>query len=62
VRERSFDLGLPVSSAWALVSSRMMRNKMRDATAAAPKVPARNVDVTVTTVVINLKPSASKVH
>jgi hypothetical protein len=39
-----------------------MRNKMRDATAAAPKVPARNVDVTVTTVVINLKPSASKVH
>jgi hypothetical protein len=31
----------------------MMRNRMRDATAAAPKVPARNVDVTVTTVVIN---------
>jgi hypothetical protein len=53
VRERSFDFGLPVSSAWALVSSRMMRNRMRDATAAAPKVPARNVDVTVTTVVIN---------
>ena len=62
VRESSFDLGLPVSSAWALVSSRMMRNRMRDATAAAPKVPARNVDVTVTTVVINLGPPISKVH
>src|SRR5213080_1029726 len=52
VWERVLDFVLPVSSAWALVSSRMMRNRMRDATAAAPKLPARNVDVTVTTVVI----------
>src|SRR5207244_13203815 len=52
VWERVLDFVLPVSSAWALVSSRMIRNRMRDATAAAPKLPARNVDVTVTTVVI----------
>src|SRR6266542_4659896 len=52
VWDSSFDLGLPVSSACADVSSRMIRKRMRDATAAAPKLPARNVDVTVTTVVI----------
>ena len=52
VWERTLDFRLPVSSAWALVSSRMMRNRIRDATAAAPKLPARNVDVTATTVVI----------
>ena len=56
VWERTFDFRLPVSYAWALVSSRMMRNRIKDATAAAPKVPARNVDVTVTTVVIILDP------
>src|SRR5467141_4349859 len=52
VCDRTFDRMLPDSSAWALVSSRMIRNRMRAATAAAPKLPARNVDVTVTTVVI----------
>src|SRR5438552_17721249 len=52
VWDRIFDRMLPDSSAWALVSSRMIRKRMRDATAAAPKVPARKVDVTVTTVVI----------
>src|SRR3989454_4310396 len=52
VWDRTFDRMLPDSSAWALVSSRMIRNRMRAATAAAPKLPARNVDVTVTTVVI----------
>src|SRR5437773_6715347 len=52
VWERVLDFVLPDSSAWALVSSRMIRNRMRAATAAAPKLPARNVDVTVTTVVI----------
>ena len=52
VWDRIFDRMLPDSSAWALVSSRMIRKRMRAATAAAPKVPARKVDVTVTTVVI----------
>src|SRR3989442_2193963 len=52
VWDRTFERMLPDSSAWALVSSRMIRKRMRAATAAAPKLPARNVDVTVTTVVI----------
>src|SRR3989442_15181320 len=52
VCDRIFDRMLPDSSAWALVSSRMIRNRMSAATAAAPKLPARKVDVTVTTVVI----------
>src|SRR2546430_7082753 len=52
VWDRTFERMLPDSSAWALVSSRIIRNRMRAATAAAPKLPARNVDVTVTTVVI----------
>src|SRR5688572_6946708 len=56
VRAKIFDRTLPVSSAWALVSSRMMRKRIREATAAAPKAPAKNVDVTVTTVVIIGRP------
>src|SRR2546426_474109 len=52
VWDKIFDRMLPDSSAWALVSSRMIRKRMSAATAAAPKLPARNVDVTVTTVVI----------
>src|SRR5712691_344874 len=52
VWDKIFDRMLPDSSAWALVSSRMIRKRMSAATAAAPKLPAMNVDVTVTTVVI----------
>src|SRR5207245_3733445 len=52
VWDRTFERMLPDSSAWALVSSRIIRNRMRAATAASPKLTARNVDVTVTTVVI----------
>lgn len=62
VCERSFDLGLPDSSACALVSSRMIRKRIREATAAAPKLAARNVDVTVTTVVIRGIPLRLKAH
>src|SRR3989442_14514187 len=56
VWDRTFDRMLPDSSAWALVSSRMIRNSMRAATAAAPKLPERNGDVTVRTDAISRGP------
>ena len=63
VWERSFDLRFPDSSACALDSSRMMSRRISETTAAAPKLAARKVDVTVTTVVIrNYPPLGQRTH